>query len=57
MKANFGDRLLFLCYEYMDRIHMKPESFYELFEFSLYAKTVGILKEVVMRQARAAYGS
>jgi hypothetical protein len=56
INTNFGDPLLFLCYEYTAKMHTKPESFRELFEFLRYSETVSVLKEIAMKQARAANG-
>jgi hypothetical protein len=56
VKENFGDPFLFLCYEYLAKIHVKPESFCQLFEFLRYSKTIGIFKEIAMKKARAADG-
>jgi hypothetical protein len=41
----------------MDRMHMKPDSFRELFRFIKYANTTGLIKDAAMKQARAAYGT
>ena len=53
IKEYFGDSLLFICYEFLNEVHMKPKNWKEIFEFAKFSKTKGILKEMATASARA----
>jgi hypothetical protein len=56
IKKNFGDPLLFLCYEYMAKMHMRPKSFRELFESLGHTRVINVLKERALKKAGTGNG-
>jgi hypothetical protein len=56
IRKNFGDPLLFLCYEYMAKMHMRPGSFRELFESLGHTRVINVLKELALKRAGTGNG-
>jgi len=49
--------MLFVCYEFMHEMGMKPKNWLEFFDFLKYSKVKGLLKERAMAKARAEMGN
>jgi hypothetical protein len=56
IKNNFGEPVLFLCYEFFSEFKRPPGDFVELFEYINYRKTKNILKEMAIKAAQIGTG-
>lgn len=48
--------MLYLCYDYMEYMHVEPDTYDKLFEYLRYRKTRSILKQVEYEFAKAMQG-
>lgn len=43
-----GREVLFFCYDFISELHVRPQSFDELFEFLKHSKVKGIFKQMAL---------
>jgi hypothetical protein len=52
----FGDSLLFICYEFLHEMHVRPKDFDELFEFLRYGRAKNVLTDMAIAAAKVSNG-